>query len=520
MTADRKYWTLLLLVLFPLYLTWTFDHSLWNPDETRDAGIAWEMQTHKDFVVPRLNGEAFLEKPPLYYWTCSLVYNVAGRVNAGLTRLPAALYGFLGVLFTFLIGRRLGNARVGIMAGAMLATSAQYFRMSHFALMDSALAALITGAVYFYVAGQTIPFVLMAILVFYTKGFVGVAVAGVIILADAALERSWKRLITITAVGVLLFIPLVAPWVWGLWKSGGLDYLRIFFIDNNWNRFASGSVDHAAPFYFYLGSFPVDFLPWTLFTLAAIFLRTPAPRFARTWFFSIFVFLSLASGKRSMYLLPAFPAAAILAAFWFENLINRQSATKVEKGVIGVTIGILLLAMAAVSGGHIYLHRGFIGGVIGFAILAGVFVYFKRAMTEKNYERVFQVMAAAMCLNLVLADAFFVKDMDEDKSFLPYIASVKAAQGDMEVTGFDMSEMERGVFSFYFDRRIRNFLTVGELMVFSKQQEKPFLMMANRNKNKDLVPAADDVLEKIGQFRANEKTRSYNLFRSKPSSKK
>jgi 4-amino-4-deoxy-L-arabinose transferase-like glycosyltransferase len=141
---------LVLLTLLPLYLTWTFDHALWNPDETRDAGIAAEMYRTGSFAVPTLNGVAFLEKPPLYYWSCALLYKLTGRVTAGTTRLPSALYGFLGILFTFLIGRRLYNDRVGLMAALMLATSLQYFRMSHFAMMDVSLAALITGALYFY----------------------------------------------------------------------------------------------------------------------------------------------------------------------------------------------------------------------------------------------------------------------------------------------------------------------------------------------------------------------------------
>ena len=68
MSEQRKYlW--MLLVALPIYLTWTFDHSLWNPDETRDAGIAAEMYRSKQFAVPKLNGVVFLEKPPHYYFS-------------------------------------------------------------------------------------------------------------------------------------------------------------------------------------------------------------------------------------------------------------------------------------------------------------------------------------------------------------------------------------------------------------------------------------------------------------------
>jgi 4-amino-4-deoxy-L-arabinose transferase-like glycosyltransferase len=71
-TISKKPLLILFAVFLPLYLTWTFDHGLWNPDETRDAGIAREMYVHKEFAVPHLNGEAFLEKPPLPPFHCPI----------------------------------------------------------------------------------------------------------------------------------------------------------------------------------------------------------------------------------------------------------------------------------------------------------------------------------------------------------------------------------------------------------------------------------------------------------------
>jgi 4-amino-4-deoxy-L-arabinose transferase-like glycosyltransferase len=452
----KPFVALFFLVLLPLYLTWTFDHSLWNPDETRDAGIAREMWDTKDFVAPKLNGEPFLEKPPLYYWSCAVVYAVTGHVTDGLTRLPAALYGLLGVFFIFLIGRRLFDDETGLLAAAILAVSFQYFRMSHFALMDSALAALIAGAVYFYVCEKRWLFLLFTILAFFAKGFVAVALVGVIILVETISRKNYKRLALDILAGGVLFAVLVAPWIYGLWKEGGESFLRIFFIDNTWNRFFSDGADHQHPIYFYLGSFPVDFLPWTPFFVWALWnLRRRKEngfRFAKIWFLSLFVFLSLSGSKRSIYLMPVFPAAALLTAAWFRT---------------------------------------------------------KSVAWIKTAWGLFKVMT----ILLIIGSFFFVKKLDADKSFLPFIETVKSHRGSDEVIGFDMSEMERGVFYFYFEGRVRNFVHLAELAGYvGGNPDRKLWVIANRNKKETLGAWADEHLKVVEEFRADKKTRSYLLY--------
>ncbi len=473
--SHQRWWMLLFLVIFPLYLTWTFDHSLWNPDETRDAGIAREMFVTKDFVVPHLNAEAFLEKPPLYYWSCAAVYKVAGEITDGLTRLPAALYGFLGVLFTFLIGRRLMNDRAGFMAAAILATGGQYFRMSHFALMDSSLAALITGALYFYLTPNIVLFSIFVTLAFYTKGFVAVALTGIVIGTDLLLKKDFKRLALITVIGSLVFAVLTAPWIYKLWQAGGADHFRVFFIDNNWNRFFSGKADHAAPFYFYLGAFPADFLPWTFFFLPAFVSSFPRRRsplanrhtggawapasagvtyFPKIWFLSIFVFLSLSSGKRSMYLLPAFPAAALLTAAWLDQ------------------------------------HR------LGWKLFKSVFV--------------------TLIALIVIGDIFFVKRLDRDKTFLPVVDAIKTQRNGALLAGYDLSEFERGVFPFYLEETIPNIKSTSELNDYLlANKDKPMLLLANRNKQKDIDPIINGHLTVVYKYREDQKTRSYLIYQKR-----
>ncbi len=468
-----KYLKRVFLVLFPLYMMWTFDHSLWNPDETRDAGIAREMYVTQDFVTPHLNGEAFLEKPPLYYWTCSAVYAVTGRITAGLTRLPAALYGFIGIFFTFLIGRRLwNNARTGFMAAGILATSFQYFNMSHYALMDSSLAAFLTAAFYFYLAGGPLGFITMVILAFFTKGFVAVALAGLVILVDAIRQKTFRRLTFITILGIPVFLIAVGPWVYKLWQAGGENYLRIFFIDNNWDRFFSHTLtDHKQPVYYYLGSFLADFAPWTLLFIPALWssfprepIRPTAGKdlryqifsraidgFLKTWFFSMFIFLSLSSSKRSMYLLPAMPAAALITAGWLSQ--------------------------------------------------------------HKNGWKIFKSILTVMVIVIVAGDIFFIKRLDRDKTFVPFIERVKQERQGANLVAYDLSEMERGVFPFYLEENITNLKTLEEVQLYlDAHKDQHVVLITNRNKFKDLDLMLNPSMKLIYTYRPDKTTRSYLLY--------
>src|SRR3954470_5744879 len=95
-------------------------HSLWTPDEPRDASIGLTMLRSGDYIVPRLGDEAFLEKPPPYWWTQAASYRLFGATDAA-ARVPSALFGTLSLLVTYALGARLGGPRAGLLALGALA---------------------------------------------------------------------------------------------------------------------------------------------------------------------------------------------------------------------------------------------------------------------------------------------------------------------------------------------------------------------------------------------------------------
>ena len=99
----------LLLALF--FAFGLFDHSLWSSNDTREGAMIREMVREGVWVTPVFNGQSYLEKPPLLHWTGVALCKLFGRVNEGLVRLPAALYGFGALWIIGLWARDLGRER-------------------------------------------------------------------------------------------------------------------------------------------------------------------------------------------------------------------------------------------------------------------------------------------------------------------------------------------------------------------------------------------------------------------------
>ncbi len=120
-------------------------HSLWTPDEPRDAAIGKAMWASGDLVVPRLDGRPFLEKPPLAWWAQAAAFRALGVSDAA-ARVPSALFGTLTLLVTWWLGRRLGGVRAGWLAAGALASTAQYGEDMRRAIVDPPLVLMVTLA--------------------------------------------------------------------------------------------------------------------------------------------------------------------------------------------------------------------------------------------------------------------------------------------------------------------------------------------------------------------------------------
>jgi len=319
------------------------NHQLQGSTEARVAGIAMEMHLDDDWVTPRLFGEPFLEKPPLSLWLDAGAMRVFG-VSPWAVRLASAVAGLLSVMILYGMLRRFGRPKaIAWTAGILLATMASYWSNVRGVGEDALLALGVTTALLaFFQAqrastpGNSLLFVVGIAIATLSKGVLGLAMPGVVIfaylLADNLMDRrfkltEWLRPGLLTALGL---IPLLI-WLAVLYQHGGAQAVREVLLTNSVGRFSGSFVEagHYEPFYYYIAKLPEAFLPWNILVYLGLWhfrKQLKANRyllFFSLWIVAQFIMLTLASSKRTVYLMSMTPAAAVIAAEYAGVLFDR-----------------------------------------------------------------------------------------------------------------------------------------------------------------------------------------------------
>ena len=301
--------------------------GLAEPDETRYAEIPREMLAAGDFVVPRLNGLPYFEKPPLLYWANAASFRVLGETPWA-ARLPTRLAG-LGttLLIVLAVGQRRGRAS-GLGAGILLLACPIGFLLARTNLTDGLLTFFFTATV---LAGreaigrraQLRPWMGMAALTgaaaaggFLTKGLIALALPGAILfLWCLGTGQRAHFLPLIFSPALPVFLALAAPWLL-LVERRHPGFLQFFFVQEHFQRFATAAARRSGPPYYFVPVFLLGFLPGIpfFFSAARRTKRTDPDAFLfLAWFAVVFVFFSLSRSKLPPYLFPAIPAAAALS---------------------------------------------------------------------------------------------------------------------------------------------------------------------------------------------------------------
>ncbi|MCX2542652.1 glycosyltransferase family 39 protein [Pseudomonas sp. COW5] len=319
------------------------NHQLQGSTEARVAGIAMEMHLDDDWVTPRLFGEPFLEKPPLSLWLDAGAMRVFG-VSPWAVRLASAVAGLLSVMILYGMLRRFGRPKaIAWTAGILLATMASYWSNVRGVGEDALLALGVTTALLAFFQAQrastpanSLLFVVGIAIATLSKGVLGLAMPGVVIfaylLADNLMDKrfkltEWLRPGLLTALGL---IPLLI-WLAVLYQHGGAQAVREVLLTNSVGRFSGSFVEagHYEPFYYYIAKLPEAFLPWNILVYLGLWhfrKQLKANRyllFFSLWIVAQFIMLTLASSKRTVYLMSMTPAAAVIAAEYAGVLFDR-----------------------------------------------------------------------------------------------------------------------------------------------------------------------------------------------------
>ena len=308
---------------------------LWPVDETRYAGVAWEMWLRGDFLVPYLNGEPYSHKPPLLFWLIQLGWGLFG-VNDWWPRLVAPLCAFAAVPLLLKLEKLLWNEKqaqsgfsIWVLFGSLLFAAFITLTMFDLLLMLCAMAGMI--GVLNLSNQKRIPGLL-----WLGAGIgLGVLAKGPVILlhvlpaavvapwwAPAARRspgRGYSLYYLDLLLGVLLGAAIALAWALPAGHFGGEEYRRAIFWGQTAGR-VSESFAHRAPWWYYLPLLPVIFFPWFVWPrfwkgLLATDPRQQALKFLSAWLLLTLIGFSLVSGKQTKYLLPSLPAFALLAGY-------------------------------------------------------------------------------------------------------------------------------------------------------------------------------------------------------------
>ncbi len=371
--ADRSSWrdALLLALLLALLTAVALGRPLLPIDETRYAGVAWEMWARGDFLVPYRNGLPYHHKPPLLFWLIHAGWALFG-VNEWWPRLISPLFAAGTLALTALLARRLWPQRPAIAATApFLLLSSLLFAYFATALMfDAMLACFVAlGLLGLVEAAQgrgARGFTLLALGLggaLYAKG--PVALLHLLPAALAApwwaqrdASRSWPRWYLGVGAAVLGGAALILAWAVPAAVAGGPEYRQAIFWGQTAGRMTS-SFAHRAPWWFYLAWLPLMLLPWLTWprlwrslwrARGSGLAQEPGVRLTLLVLLVGLLAFTLISGKRWHYLLPQFAPFALLAARALDATSGRRADLRLPAAIL-LAGGLALAAVAALRAG-------------------------------------------------------------------------------------------------------------------------------------------------------------------------
>ncbi|MHB1950531.1 MAG: phospholipid carrier-dependent glycosyltransferase [Acidiferrobacteraceae bacterium] len=342
----------LALVLGLLFAMLLGSRPLGAPDEARYSEIPREMVATGHYITPRLDGVTYLEKPPLFYWLQVASIKLFGLSEWSM-RLWTALLAWVGCVATYAVGRFLFDRRTGILSAVLLATSFLYYGMSRVVTLDMAVSVFITLTLYAFLVALKFPIgptrrwfmwgaFASAALAVLTKGLIGIVFPMLIIGAWILMLNRWRLLAEIyLPTGFLLFFAISAPWHI-LAQLHNPEFFHYYFIHQHFERFLTPISHRPGPPWYFVPVVFFGFFPWSAFLAQAVASNVEFGREARQrrdlelflflWAALIFLFFSASHSKLIPYVLPIFPALALLVGRYFSRQWERPSTRGLKAG--------------------------------------------------------------------------------------------------------------------------------------------------------------------------------------------
>jgi 4-amino-4-deoxy-L-arabinose transferase-like glycosyltransferase len=348
-----------------LFFTFLGIRDIWDVDEGEHAAMAQTMLLSGDWITPVFNGIAFFDKPALFNWLNALSFKLFGFTEIA-ARLPAAFSGLGCVILVWQLGRKLYGERVGFLAGLILATSLEFMILSRVVQYDIPFTFFVTLTLFCFAMGikdlsrrrfYFFGFYVAAALAVLTKGPIGLILPGMVVATYLVVTRRLHLLKELQILpGIVIFMTIVTPW-FVLMEQANHGYLRYFILKQHFGNFFGGegimSPRHPEPFYYYVPILLAGLLPWSALLPQSIMRAWQSDhdgsadllRFLAIWVLATFVFFSAATSKLSTYLLPVFPACAILIGHYLSEFLDHPRPAARRGWIIGVACWLIPIAL-------------------------------------------------------------------------------------------------------------------------------------------------------------------------------
>jgi 4-amino-4-deoxy-L-arabinose transferase len=346
-------------LFFCVYLLPLDVRQLAIPDEMRYGEIAREMLTSGDFVVPRLNGLRYFEKPAGGHILNACAMAVFGETNFAV-RLMSALAMALSAWAIYVFLKNYRSKQTAALASFIFLTSGAVMGVGTFSVLDGMFSCFVTLTLCSFYPALTASgkkrIGLLALTgvfaggAFLVKGFIAFAVPVIVVIPFLVCRRQWKELFTLPWIPLAAATLVSLPWSLAI-ALREPDFWPYFFWEEHIRRFFSkDNAQHAAPFWYFVPIFLGGSLPWSLIgplplrDLLRSRLSDPLIQFGLIWLLAPFLFFSCSSGKLGTYILPCFVPFAMLLAMALSDRFERKDTN------FSLQMGVYLTgAIAAIS---------------------------------------------------------------------------------------------------------------------------------------------------------------------------
>ena len=421
-----------------LLLTGLGDIGLTDRDEGSNAEAAREMLETGDWISPTLNYEPRYAKPAFVYWVISSTYALLG-VNEFTARLPSALFGLGLLVLHYWFLHRWVRPAIAFFGSLMLLLNIEFVGIHRMVLTDPELVFFTTLATYSFWAGfhgegrdQRVLwlFYIGMALAMLAKGPIGIIIPLLAVIPYLTLTRQWKRYFTRgnPFLGWVLCLVIAAPWYLAMLTIHGGDYVAAAHA-NTTGRFANPLEGHGGTIFFYVPILLLGFFPWSGFLPVALYqslqewklFRSGDKKadgteglmvFAACWIIGIFLFFTISATRLPHYILPLYPAAALLVAVLWSRFVKEPSSSGLTLSVrlvliTGYSLSILLVSIPAIYEAFqstIALEFpaaekvgvGYTPFVLGIGILLGVVVFRHFVWHETKRPQAFWILSGTM----------------------------------------------------------------------------------------------------------------------------